>query len=182
MRSRPTRLPFYSLRLNGGLVSDPVDLIAALGPAALYKVEFMLWPDRWLGFPAAITLDWSSRPFDRSVAGSIVTAPGVYAFVVEPRVPRNLGARYPLYIGKTDRGLRRRFREYLDEADGRTSKPRSRMKRMFLTWRSHLRFYFAQTPAGYAPADVENVLLECLIPPMNDQLPASVSAPVRAFR
>ena len=164
---------------NGG-VGLSVDLAARYG-LQLYGVRFILDHTRWTRISTGMALEWKWQKFDGAAASGVPTTAGVYAFCVEMSVTGTLAARYVMYVGKAEssRGLRRRYREYVEEASGRKA-ARPRMERLFVTWPDHLMFGFAETGA-LAPEAVEGELLQALMPPMNDELPAAVRAARKAF-
>jgi hypothetical protein len=84
-----------------------------------------------------------------------------------------------MYIGETGRTLRERFAEYLVEA--RSDKIRPKLLRILPLYPDHLVFACAPLPANIAPKDVESALIEALLPPGNDDVPATVRRPRKAF-
>ena len=156
-----------------------VDPVALYGTFQYYKVHFTLSAESWAAFDPGITLAWQVHDFTSVAAPSVPSLPGVYAFMVNLNIAGNLSAQYLMYVGKAeDRGLRRRFREYLKEAS--SSHPRPKLGRLFALWAGRITFHCAPT-GPLSPSEVEDKLLAALVPPMNDELPATIRAGVRAF-
>jgi hypothetical protein len=158
----------------------PVDPVARYGTLPFYRVQVTLSAPSWASFDPAISLARQAHEFAPAAAAAVPTSRGVYAFMVNLNIAGNLTARYVMYVGKAeDRGLRRRFREYLKEAA--SDRPRPKLGRLFYLWQGQITFHCAST-GPLSPKDVEDKLLAALVPPMNDELPATVRASVRAFQ
>jgi hypothetical protein len=82
-------------------------------------------------------------------------------------------------VGETERTLHDRFAEYLIEA--KSDKIRPKLLRILPLYPDHLMFACAPIPAGVAPKNIESALLEAFLPPGNDQVPATVRRPRKAF-
>jgi hypothetical protein len=144
-----------------------------------HKHEFILWPQQWLPLQLPPVLNWTVVPFSAQSASAIPNVPGVYAFVIQPQTPLTLVTSYLMYVGKTDRPLVQRFREYIRERDSEQVRPK--LLRILTLYDGHLFFAFAPVPAGFTPAEVERVLLAAFIPPGNDQINAQVNRIRKAF-
>ena len=148
----------------------------------LQKCEywFRLSPTLWSQYRGPDDLEWECAPFSRCQLTLIPERPGVYAFCVRPSIGGNLCGSYLLYVGKTDRSLRARCREYLASAEANKERPKvQRMLRLFADT-SHLHFCFAVVSED-DPSSVEDWLLEATVPPANTMFPASVRSAVSAF-
>lgn len=144
------------------------------------EYPFRLSPALWDQYRGPHDLEWTCVRFHRRNLAAIPQDPGVYAFCVRPSVGGNLCGSYLLYVGKTDRGLRIRCREYLNDAEKDRGRPRLlRMMRLFFHTK-HLFFCFSVVPDG-DPASIEDSLLEATLPPACKQFPASVRNAVDAF-
>jgi excinuclease UvrABC nuclease subunit len=153
-----------------------VDLIKE---AKFHTHKLILWPARWQAYKCRASLRWQVFPFDESIANQIPDQPGVYAFCIQPNVA-DLDASYVMYIGKTERSLRTRFREYLREAQSPSGRPR--LTDMLLNpYRSFLYFICAVLNPQTIPGEIEEDLLDTFMPPMNTELPAEVRQIVNAF-
>jgi hypothetical protein len=84
-----------------------------------------------------------------------------------------------MYIGKTDRGLRARFREYLREANNPAG--RIPVRALITMYRDYLKFYFAPLDPSISPYDVEQELIKLFVPPANRQIPAVIGDIARAW-
>ena len=145
-----------------------------------YEYSFYLSPVLWDRYQGPNDLVWECTPFGRCNLEVIPEAPGVYAFCVRPSIGGNLCGSYLLYVGKTDRGLRTRCREYLAKAEAEKERPKvQRMLRLFFGT-EYLHFCYAAVPDD-DPASIENLLLQATVPPACTTLPASVRPAVDAF-
>ncbi len=136
-------------------------------------------PRLWSSLSLAQTLSWSLFPFNDSSRSSIPDQQGVYAFLILPVIAGNLNVSYLMYIGETERTLRDRFGEYLLEA--RSDKIRPKLLRILPLYPDHLVFACAPLPLGIVPRDLESALIEAFLPPGNDDVPATVRRPRKAF-
>ena len=145
-----------------------------------YEYSFRLSPTLWDRYSGPDDLEWECAPFGGCNLEAIPEAPGVYAFCVRPSIGGNLCGSYLLYVGKTDRSLRTRCREYLAGAEADRERPKLlRMLRLFYGTK-YLYFCFAVVPDD-DPASIEDLLLEATVPPACTTLPASVRSAVDAF-
>jgi len=160
-------------------MSQENDLIAG-ALLTYHKHEVVLWPDRWGALRLPTDLIWTTVPFSAESTSAIANAPGVYAFVIQPKTSLTLLTSYLMYVGKTDRTLSQRFREYLRERDLGNIRPK--LLRILPLYGEHLFFAFAPVPTGYSPADIETALLEAFIPPGNDQINVHVNRIRKAFQ
>ena len=148
----------------------------------LKRCEYSFWlsPTLWDQYRGPDDLEWNCVSFRRHDLAIIPDAPGVYAFCVRPSIGGNLCGSYLLYVGKTDRSLRTRCREYL--ADAEADRGRYRLQRMVRIFfgTDYLRFCFAVVRKT-DPGLIEASLLEATVPPACTALPASVRPAVGAF-
>lgn len=145
------------------------------------EYRFLLSPTLWDQYRGPDDLQWHCVSFRRSDLAIIPDDPGVYAFCVRPSIGGNLCGSYLLYVGKTDRGLRTRCREYLADAEADRGRPKVlRMIRVFFGT-DYLRFCFAVVRKTDR-AVIETWLQEATVPPACTVLPASVRNAVDAFR
>ena len=136
-------------------------------------IRFTLSPDLWDGLSLTQTLEWHRVKF---ASTSVVQVPddlmGVYSFVVEPNIA-NHSVAYLLYIGKTTRNFRTRFREYLrHQTEERTN--RLRVQHMLRTWPDHLSFYYAPIADRDIVKIVEDELIIAFKPPVPRAYPARI--------
>lgn len=160
-------------------MSQQIDL-AASDELMRHSHTMILMPRLWSSFTAGstTTLSWTALPFRDSFRSQVPDEPGVYAFLIVPGTG-NLHVSYLMYIGRTSRTLRKRFAEYLHEARSRAIRPK--LLRILPLYPDHLLFACAPLPSNVVAKDVESALLEAFMPPGNDQVPASVSRPRKAF-
>ena len=96
------------------------DVISPIKDVRTYRVNFLLWKEQWDAYIAPpISLNWKCVKFEENSAAQIPTEKGIYAFVIEPRLPQFPSHGYVTYIGETghnsNRNLRKRFRDYLND-------------------------------------------------------------------
>jgi hypothetical protein len=84
-----------------------------------------------------------------------------------------------MYVGKTDRSLRTRFREYISEKND--PKGRRSLRMLFQLYDGYLYFHFCALQSGESPTQIEEDLMAAYLPPINDSLPAQVRAVMKAF-
>ena len=145
------------------------------------EYRFLLSPTLWDQYRGPDDLEWNCVSFCRKDLGIIPNDPGVYAFCVQPSIGGNLCGSYLLYVGKTDRGLRTRCREYLRKAEADSERPKLLLMLRLFAGTDYLRFCFAVVRKT-DPALIEASLLEATVPPACTVLPASVRPAVDAFR
>ncbi|RME04378.1 MAG: hypothetical protein D6816_09765 [Bacteroidetes bacterium] len=146
--------------------------------ARAHRITFTLWSRRWDDFKASVTLNWKDHPFVPEEKINIPPTPGVYAFLLQPRIANGLEASYVLYIGESS-NLQERFDNYLQEIKSKNARPRIRV--YLNQYKSFLRFCCATLPSGVSTTTIEDALLAAFIPPLNVKLPAEVRAVVAAF-
>lgn len=133
---------------------------------------FLLYPDFWIdkGKKLPQKLVWKRRKFVAKNIDSVPNTKGVYAFVVVPKYDNFFETRYLFYVGKTNRTLRQRYREYLREKAGK-GKPRKKVFKMLNQYDGCLHFYYAEI-ASSAIVDVsEESLLNVFVPHINTSIP-----------
>jgi hypothetical protein len=144
-----------------------------------YRETFLLWPRNWQKWNPPATLKWKSKPFSSASRDSIPKSPGVYAFVLQPRIPPGVPHSLLMYVGMTDRPLRERFCEYLREMTDASGRPA--ISTMLNMYQGYLHFYCATVAKPATPKEMEDHLLETLAPPMNKQYPATIRRITAAF-
>jgi hypothetical protein len=95
---------------------------------------------------------------------------GVYCFVLCPDYPDFFETRYLFYVGKTNRTLWERYKEYLNEEEGK-GKPRRKIFEMLKLYKGHLHFYFATISDSLNVDSCEDCLINVFVPPINTQIP-----------
>jgi hypothetical protein len=147
---------------------------------ARHSHTVVLWPQRWGELVLPLGLQWTVVPFDAASTNGVSDQPGVYAFVIQPQTAFTLPTSYLMYIGKSDRPLRQRYRDYLRERDADDIRPK--LLRILPLYGGHLFFAFAPAPDGVSPAEIEQALLSAFIPPGNDRIDAQVHRIRKAFQ
>jgi hypothetical protein len=141
-------------------------LIAALSK---HNANHILYPPFLQRTKDLPVLKWNKVPFCKASRAKIPREKGVYAFAVEfedSLLPTN---SHILYIGKggdiqSQNNLWKRYYDYL-----RTEKvnDRPRIGEMLRQWKGHLTYYYATVSPGVSTGDVEETLLDILVPPYN---------------
>jgi hypothetical protein len=157
----------------------PVDLVADVDEAKSNKVEFRLEGAHWKRYirPPSGDINWTIVAFEASSAKEVPTAKGIYGFVVHSSVAPEI-ANFLMYVGKAEKGLRKRFREYLKEAESPTGRPA--VVYLLKKWKDHVRFWHAVLPPNEIIA-TEKALIDALAPPANKQFSAQIRHRNAAF-
>ena len=157
----------------------PFDFVAQADEVKSHAVEFVLMPRMWKAYvnPRSGSIKWSTVPFSAGAAARIPTAKGIYGFVIHSGVAPGI-ANYLIYIGKAEKGLRKRFREYLSEVASPTGRPS--IIYHLTKWSDHIRFWYSVLPPAEI-ADAEEELIKALTPPVNKSLPAEIRRAHAAF-
>lgn len=130
--------------------------------------RFFLYPKFWTlaSNKLHMTLNWKSVEFRIANLASVPSKKGVYAFTVKPEYSGLFETNYLFYIGKTNRTLRERFKEYVDDQNGK-GKPRKKVFGMLKQYKKYLHFYFAEVASTGSVNVVEDKLINTLVPPVN---------------
>ena len=79
-----------------------------------HRRAFILAPRMWQNCNLDVDLEWQSVRYGENYRDAVPTDSfGIYAFVLVPEVTGPPESAYLLYIGKTERPFRTRYREYL---------------------------------------------------------------------
>jgi hypothetical protein len=156
-----------------------VDFITQVDEEKANREEFILSAARWQAYadPPSGAINWAVVPFDSASAPRIPTGKGVYGFVISSGVAPSI-ANYLMYIGKAEKGLRARFREYLTEVEnpkGRPSVVYHLGKYLAYVW-----FWYSLLPDNEI-VDAEDALINALTPPVNKSLRAEIRRAHAAF-
>ena len=145
----------------------------AIQEIAKYKVSFILNVEKMSAKQYSVgSLNWDSIKYGKTELERVPNNKrGVYAFVVclygfDHLLPTH---GYVMYIGMSgdhsDRPLRERYRDYLNE---KKLMKRAHVARMIGTWHEVLRFFFAPVDDNVSSDDLkalENQLNTALLPP-----------------
>ena len=158
------------------------DLLAQEDEAAGYKHTFYLWPRLWAEYSDSHNwnFDWHFCQFNETQIDNIPTEPGIYTFVVQPSLANHPSSSYLMYVGKTARTLRDRFKDYLRERTREIGRPR--VVRLLNKYPDNLLFCYTVVPDLTQLGNIEDALMTAFVPPCNDQLPARVRAIMEALR
>ena len=130
-----------------------------------YIRSFFLFPNFWVepGTEISHKLQWKRYKFTERNAQKIDTSKGVYCFVLQPKVNNFFETKYLFYVGKTQRTLRIRYKEYLDELSGKR-KSRTKIKDILDKYYDRLFFYYAVIDDKTIIDEVEDNLIDKFIP------------------
>jgi excinuclease UvrABC nuclease subunit len=138
----------------------------------LYKRDFILFPNFWDDEKNQLEIDlrWREFHFSKADISEIPDEKGIYCFVVSPKVKYFDWLNYLFYIGKTNRTLRERYKEYLKEAQGK-GKYRPKLFDMFKRFSGNLFFYCSAIEDEKLVSDTEEKLINTFLPPVNTDYP-----------
>ena len=142
----------------------------------------VMWPKLWSEFttPAAHVWNWDSVPFQRDYSDSVPNdRHGIYTFAIAPGVAQHPLLYLVTYVGKADRmTLRARFLSYFNE---KHSLKRPHIGRFLRHYEGFIMFSFCCVEESSTIPEIEDELINALLPPLCKELPAKVSAIRRAF-
>ena len=114
--------------------------------------------------------------FTKSNRSKIPRDKGIYCFVLQPKLVNFFETTYLFYIGKTNRTLWVRYKEYLDEQAGK-GKPRNKVFEMLNQYTDYLYFYYTSIPASADVDSCEEKLLNIFVPRVNTDIPEAKISP-----
>lgn len=163
--------------LSHEVLSDIVDLAFN---GAIYEVRMQYSTKAWNAATSSSHV-WTELAFPPSPRSAVPNQPGVYVFVVRPNLfdlPQTSGL---LYVGKAT-SLYERVGAYISEINKRHAQTkRPHIWRMVNVWNGHLRYLYTITSTVADAEDLEDRMLEALLPYFNKELPAETSSRQRAF-
>ncbi|HBG69685.1 MAG: hypothetical protein A2W93_12025 [Bacteroidetes bacterium GWF2_43_63] len=141
--------------------------------------KFLLFPEHWNnpanGIPHNLT--WNEVPFNNAQINNVpADKKGIYCFVVKPDFNKLFETRYLFYIGQTTRSFRVRYKEYLDDQEGK-GKPRPKVFTMLKLWKDCLHFYYADLVDDNHIEECEVKLLNTFVPKVNTDIPIAKIKP-----
>jgi hypothetical protein len=144
-----------------------------------YQYTFFMSPQRWAAYNLADPFNWEIYPFQQDQVENVPSEPGIYSFVIQPGIATHPACSYLMYIGKTERTLRQRFREYCREQQNVEGRPK--IVRLLNKYQGYL--YFCCSPIAKTDriGEIEDALIKAFLPPCNDQFPAGVRRVIGAF-
>ena len=134
--------------------------------------KFLLYPKFWSDNKnqIAINLKWRSQVFLPNKLNKIPNKSGIYAFVLRPKYRNLFPTNYLFYVGKTNRTLRERFKEYISEKNG-VGKPRKKVHKMLNQYENYLLFFYAEIAMEKSVNKSERSLLNTFVPHINASIP-----------
>lgn len=148
------------------------------GELILHIRKFLLYPKHWNdpNNQLPIKLKWKFCRFKPDNIDLVPETKGIYCFVLKPKYPHLFETRYLLYIGKTNRTLRKRYYEYLREKAGQ-DKPRTKIYEMLNLYQDDLYFYYASIEKSSDVDACEEQLLNTFVPQVNTYIPKAKIKP-----
>jgi len=144
----------------------------------LRRLNCLPVPSAWIAFGQKYKLSWTAVPFGPTTSAGVPTVPGFYCFFVGYPPGGLPPVGYPLYVGKTERTLRRRFGEYLREKNSPSG--RGRVRKFLKVFEDEIMFLFAPFHGTAKQVkEIETALHDALRPPYSD---VGFSAEVRQKR
>ena len=142
------------------------------GKLKLHIRKFLLYPDYWADNSNKVdfNVQCSVCEFTPSNRDNIPKERGVYCFVVIPSYKHIFETKYLFYAGKTNRTLWDRYKEYLDDQEGR-GKPRKKVFEMLKLYKGYLYFFYAPLSSSDNVDLFEEKLLNTFVPHINTKIP-----------
>ncbi|MFY9158304.1 hypothetical protein [Aquirufa ecclesiirivi] len=148
------------------------------GEYLLHVKKFFLYPKFWKDPTKMLTVptSWNKVKFTKSNRSMIPKSKGIYCFVVQPDLINFFETTYLFYVGKTNRTLWIRYKEYLDEKEGK-GKPRNKVFEMLNQYADYLYFYYTEIPTSIDVDSFEQNLLNTFVPTVNTDIPEAKISP-----
>ena len=142
------------------------------GELVLHTRKFLLYPPYWSERNNQIlhNLVWNSVEFNDQNHTLIPEESGLYCFVVCPGYTNFVECKYLFYVGKTNRTLKTRYKEYLYEQEGK-GKPRGKVFEMLKMYKDHLYFQYTTLDDSSLIDLYEERLLNTFVPFVNTSIP-----------
>lgn len=151
------------------------------GEYVLHLKKFFLFPDFWEDPRKRLTepTGWKKVKFTNANRSRIPKEKGIYCFVLQPELFNLFETRYLFYIGKTNRTLWERYKEYLNDQAGK-GKPRTKVFEMLKQYSNHLYFYYTTIQISADVDTCEEKLLNTFVPRVNTDIPeAKISSELK---
>lgn len=145
----------------------------------IYTCTYIHYPEFWSHislphFPTPIVIKFDSSIRDNMPA-NIKAGKGIYMFFLEPNHPFNPELRHLLYVGRVLRGtsnhnFHKRFNGYVNSIGDKTIS--SNKVKLTNLWPDHtyVYFYCLDHETDERIAEIESMLYNSLIPPLNSKL------------
>ncbi len=145
-----------------------------------HRRAFILAPRMWQNCNLEVDLQWQSVRYGEDYREDVPTDSfGIYAFVLVPEITGPPETAYLLYIGKTKRPFRTRYREYLPaESDDWAVRP---IYRALERWPDYIWFHFAPMDDPDLLKSTEEALINACIPPYNFKFTGTLGKAIGAF-
>jgi hypothetical protein len=153
------------------------DLINSADDLKKYRYEHYLHPEKWNSIKDLPLYNWQSVQFLKENIDLIPEKKGIYSFVINPNAI-NHPQKYLGYLGKTDRTLRERFKEYLAEAENPKGRPK--VISLLNRWKDNLDFCFIELD-GVDIRVIESRLNDAFLPPFNTDFSPEINKIINAF-
>jgi len=145
--------------------------------------KFFLYPVFWDDKKNEFThkhKKWKKIKFIDANHSKIPSKRGVYAFALKPSYKSLFPTNYLFYVGKTQRTLKERYKEYIRERDS-GKKYRIKVKKMLKQYDGYLYFYYLELNTAKQVTESENVLLNTFVPHINVQIPKAKIDPLLKY-
>jgi len=148
------------------------------GEYALHLKKFFLHPKFWEDPAKKLTepSKWKKVKFTAANRSLIPKEKGIYCFVLQPKKVNFFETKYLFYIGKTNRTLWKRYKEYLNDMEGK-GKPRPKIFEMFKQYSPYLHFYYSTIKLSSDVDSCEEKLLNTFVPRVNTDIPEAKISP-----
>ena len=157
------------LDLADGSLNAQTEEQKLMAQLTLHNCSHVLYPPFLARCDDLPELEWRKLDFTSESRAEVPRQKGVYAFAVEMSARSLMPVTHVLYVGKagdiaSNNTLWRRYYDYI-----RTEKvgDRVRIAQMLRQWKGQLSYYYAVVEDGVSTGDVEENLLDILIPPYN---------------
>lgn len=150
------------------------DLIDEQDDMKAHTHRFYLWPKLWFEYAPkyALSFNWQVYSLRLDQVGQIPEKPGVYTLIIQPGIALHPHCSYLAYVGMTDRTLRERFKEYLNEKKRITGRPK--LLRLLNKYDKYVYFCCAEINDHSLITQIEDDLIGAWVPPFNDKYPARI--------
>jgi hypothetical protein len=156
------------------------DIVDVAFHGSIFEVRMQYSTKAWK-VAASSDRTWQELPFPPQPRSLVPNSPGVYVFVIRPNLFNLPEASGLLYVGKAT-SLYDRVGAYTGEIDKRHAlSTRPHIWRMVNVWNGHLHYLYTTTATVQEAEELEDEMLEALLPYFNKEFPAETSIRQRAF-
>ena len=158
-----------------------VDLIDEQNQLSAHRHTFSLWTRQWAAYNLSDQFHWEIYPFQQDQIENIPREPGIYSFVIQPGIASYPECSYLIYIGKTERTLRQRFKEYFCERRDEES-GRPKIFRFLNLYEGYLHFCCSTIQEKERLTEIEDALSDAFLPICNKQFSSRIRRIIGAFQ